>query len=430
MKRRMDIFIDKIKKAARSCFVGSEQKFMFEKARSIDFPTVKNVGLYIQIPFCKDLCPYCPYNRIKYDKQLAKEFLRAILVEIEKYNKLFGRLNVSSVYIGGGTPTNLIDELGVILGAIRDKFRVHGNICIETTPSDIDKSIVNKMKTYGISQVSIGVQSFQDKFLKTIGRKYKASKLPSVIDMVLSAGFDSVNVDLMFALPGQEIKDVIFDLKRAMDFKVKHITTYPLFTFPYSSVGKYLKIKKLRMPNVKVRRRIYKTIHDYFLANRFKRVSVWAFKKGALPRYSSVTRDYYIGLGAGAASCLPGIFYFNTFSVNEYIESLTLGKLPVAIKMDIEKSLANYYWLYWRLYDTYIPKKKLRELFGRYDRKLLFLMKTGKMLKLFKETGEKICLTERGSFWVHLMQNYYFLDYVNKVWSIAMNEPWPERIEI
>jgi len=426
----MSIFINKIKNAARSYFVGSGQKFMFEKVKSIDFPMVKNVGLYIQIPFCKDLCPYCPYNRIKYDRQLAKEFLRAILVEIEKYNKLFGRLDVSSVYIGGGTPTNLIDELGVILEAVKDKFSVHGNICIETTPSDIDKSVVNKMKTYGISQVSIGVQSFQDKFLKAIGRKYQASKLPSVVDMVLSGGFDSVNVDLMFALPGQNVKDVIFDLEKAIDLEIEQIAIYPLFTFPYSSVGKYLKIKKLKMPNVKVRRRMYKTIHDYFLGTGFKRVSVWAFKKGVLPRYSSVTRDYYVGLGAGAASSLPGIFYFNTFSVDEYIERLTLGRLPVAIKMDIGKSLARYYWLYWRLYDTYIPKIKLREFFERDDRKLLFLLKTGKMLKLFEENKENIYLTERGSFWVHLMQNYYFLDYVNKVWSVAMNKPWPEKIKI
>lgn len=426
----MGIFIDRIKNVARSYFVGSEQKFMFEKVKSIDFPKIKNIGLYIQIPFCKDLCPYCPYNRIKYDKQLAKGFLRAILVEIEEYNKLFGSLDVSSVYIGGGTPTNLIDELGVILGAIRGKFRVYGNICIETTPSDIDKNVVDKMKKYGISQVSIGAQSFQDKFLKAIGRKYKASMLPSLIDMVLSAGFDSVNVDLMFAFPGQEVEDVIFDLKKAMDLKVEHITTYPLFTFPYSSVGKYLKIKKLKMPNVKVRRKMYKTIHDYFLCNEFKRVSVWAFKKGDLPRYSSVTRDYYVGLGAGAASCLPGVFYFNTFSVDEYIKSLGPGKLPVAIKMDIGKSLARYYWLYWRLYDTYIPKIKLRKFFERDDKKLLFLLRTGKMFKLFKENKETVCLTERGSFWIHLIQNYFFLDYVNKIWTAAMKDPWPKRIKI
>jgi coproporphyrinogen III oxidase-like Fe-S oxidoreductase len=361
---------------------------------------------------------------------MAKEYLKAILKEIEKYYKIFGKLEVSTVYIGGGTPTNLVDEIGVILENVRSKFDVCGNLCIETTPSDIDKSVVNKLKVYGISQISLGVQSFQDKFLSAIGRKYEASKLPSVIDMILSAGFDSVNIDLMFALPGENVKDVISDLKRAVDLKVEQITAYPLFTFPYSSVAKYLKIKKLKMPDFKVRRKMYQALHNYCISNGYQRVSVWGFKRGKAPRYSSVTRDYYIGLGAGAASCLPGIFYFNTFSVNEYIKSLSLGRLPVAIKMAIEKSLARYYWLYWRLYDTYISKKELRNFFKNNDKKLLFLFKTGKLFKLFKEDSEALCLTERGSFWVHLIQNYFFLDYVDKIWSIAMKEPWPERIEI
>jgi oxygen-independent coproporphyrinogen-3 oxidase len=386
--------------------------------------------LYIQIPFCKDLCPYCPYNRIKYDRKTAQEYTKALLEEIDEYYKIFGKIEISSIYIGGGTPTNLIDELGLILKTIRNKFDVHGNFCIETTPSDIDEYVVNKLKAYEISQVSLGVQSFQDRFLNAIGRKYDASKLSSAIDVVLSAKFNSVNIDLMFALPGENVKDLIFDLKRAIDLRVEQITAYPLFTFPYSSVASYLKVKKLRMPDFKVRRKMYKTLHTCCINNRYQRVSVWGFKRGKEPRYSSVTRDYYIGLGAGAASCLPGVFYFNTFSVDEYIKSLVNGQLPVAFKMNIKESLARYYWLYWRLYDTYISKKQLREMFKTGDRKLFFLLKTGKMFKLFKENKEIICLTERGSFWIHLIQNYFFLDYVNKIWSVAMKDPWPKRIKI
>jgi coproporphyrinogen III oxidase-like Fe-S oxidoreductase len=361
---------------------------------------------------------------------MVKKYTKAILKEIEEYYKIFGKLEVSTVYIGGGTPTNLIDELAVILKAIQNRFNVYGNLCIETTPSDIDEYVVNKLKAYGISQVSLGVQSFQDEFLSSIGRKYTASASSSAIEKILYAGFDSVNIDLMFALPGESVKDLIFDLKRAVDLRVEQITAYPLFTFPYSSVARYLKVKKLKMPDFKVRRKMYKALHNYCISNGYQRVSVWGFKRGKTPRYSSVTRDYYIGLGAGAASCLPGVFYFNTFSVSEYIKSLVHRELPVAIKMDIEESLVRYYWLYWRLYDTYIPKKELWKFFESNDKKLLFLLKAGKFFKLFMENGESICLTERGSFWIHLIQNYFFLDYVNKIWSIAMKEPWPKRIKI
>ena len=220
------------------------------------------------------------------------------------------------------------------------------------------------------------------------------------------------------------------DIKRAIELGVDQITTYPLFTFPYSTVGKYLKLKSVKMPGIVTRRRMYKAIHDYCVANGFRRVSVWGFKRGDLPRYSSVTRESYIGLGAGAASYLPGVFYFNTFSVSEYIKASLAQRLPVALKMEVSESMAMYYWLYWRFYDTYIPKRRLRELFGSRDKKIRRLLVLAKALGLCVQDEEHISLTERGAFWLHLMQNYFILNYINKVWSLAMKEPWPERVEI
>ncbi len=419
-----------ITKPIRHYLIGTKQEFVFRKVDKIDLPPVKEIGLYIHIPFCKDMCPYCPYNRIKYDKKMVKPYLNAILTEIELYYKRLGRIEIPSVYIGGGTPTNLIDELGVILESIRDKFIVSGDICIETTPSDISKDVVKKMKEYDITMISLGVQSFNDKYLQSIGRKYTASDIYPTIDLILSSNFKSVNLDLMFVLPGEKLEDLVYDLQKAIDSGANQITAYPLFTFPYSTVGKYLKLKNLKMPNIILRRKMYKTIHDCCLENGFNRVSVWGFKKGDVPRYSSVTRDNYIGFGAGAGSFIPGVFYLNTFSVDEYIKVLNRKELPIAIKMDIDNSFSKYYWLYWRLYDTYIPKDQLCKLFDKGDKKLQQLLHLGKLLGLYNEDEKQIYLTERGSFWIHLMQNYFFLDYIDKVWTVAMKEPWPEEITI
>ena len=417
--------------AARRIMVGPQQEFVFKAVASESFkvPHIQKLGLYIHIPFCKSICPFCPYNKIKYDKNLTNPYLNAVLKEIELYHAQVGAVEISSIYIGGGTPTNLIDELGVMLQEIKKKFVVTGAICMETSVADIDEDVVTKMKEHGITSLSIGVQSFQDKHLAFLGRNYRAAAIAPALALVKKAGFSVVNSDLMFALSGQTVDDVRADLDQAIALGVDQITTYPLFTFPYSAIGRFMQLKKLKMPTLRVRRTMYKTIHNFLLRNGFTRVSVWGFKKGAVPRYSSVTRDYYIGLGAGAASSFPDRFYFNTFSVHAYIERLAENRLPVAFQMTITPALAQQYWFYWRLYDTHISLEQVRHVCGLKS-KAEWLLNLFCFLRLGTKKEGNVSLTERGSFWIHLMQNYFVLNYINKVWTTAMKNPWPERIEI
>jgi coproporphyrinogen III oxidase-like Fe-S oxidoreductase len=419
-----------VTKSIRQYLVGPNSQFIFKTIDTVELPPIDKIDLYIHIPFCKNLCPYCPYNKVKYDKSLVEPYIKAMLAEIEQYHARLGGIEIPSIYIGGGTPTNIIDELGVIIRRIRDCFIVTGDICIETNPSDMSAETVSRLVEYGVRLVSLGVQSFDDRYLQLIGRNYRASTLYPTIELLLSAGFKAVNLDLMFALPGQTVKEALADLHKAISSGVNQITLYPLFTFPYSTAGKYLRLKRLKMPKIFTRRRMYRAIHEFCLENGFRRVSVWGFKRGDVPRYSSVTRDNYIGLGAGAGSYIPGAFYLNTFSVREYVRACLNNILPIALKMDFTESMARYYWLYWRLYDTYIPKKQLSELPGAEDKKIRWSLWLAKILSLYEEDAEQICLTERGAFWLHLLQNYFVLNYIDKVWSIAMKEPWPKEIEI
>ena len=417
-------------RALRRYLLGSDSQFVFQAIDAVELPEIDKTGLYIHIPFCKNTCPYCPYNKVTYDKSLVEPYLEAMLMEIERYHAHLGGIEISSIYIGGGTPTNLIDELEVILRRIRDCFVVTGDICIETNPSDTSEETVRKLVDYGVGLVSLGVQSFDDRYLQLIGRNYTAEVLHPTIELLLSYGFKSVNLDLMFALPGQSVEEVVSDLRKAIASGVNQVTLYPLFTFPYSAAGRYLKLKRVKMPNIFTRRRMYRAIHDFCLENGFQRVSVWGFKRGDAPIYSSVTRDNYVGLGAGAGSYIPGAFYFNTFSVEEYIKTCLNDRLPVAFKMDFNESMAQYYWLYWRIYETYITKKRLFEIFVDKDKRIRPLLWLAGLCGLHEEDAEQICLTERGAFWLHLMQNYFALNYIDKMWSIAMKEAWPQEIEI
>lgn len=417
-------------RVVRSYLVGKDQDFSFKATRDIDFVSINKTGLYLHIPFCKNICPYCPYNKIKYDKKWVGPYVSSLLSEIEQYYNRFGRLEITSIYVGGGTPTTLVNELGTVLDKIRERFNVTGDICVETNPGDLNQNVINSLTDYGVDMVSLGVQSFNDRYLKLLGRSYHSDILDYTIEMLLSSDFKSVNLDLMFALPGQTLPQLERDLERAVASGVNQVTAYPLFSFPYSTIGQYQKLKKVKMPNFAVRKKMYRTLHSFFLNQGFRRVSVWGFMRGEAPRYSSVTRDHYIGLGAGAGSHIPGCFYLNTFSIQEYINRCTAGHLPAVLRLDFTELMTIYYWLYWRLYDTNIPKIQLYELFGEDNAKLKLLLGLISFLKLADEDENQITLNERGAFWLHLMQNYFSLNYIDKVWTAAREEPNPKKISI
>lgn len=122
--------IEWMTKTVRRWLVGKDDSFVFEPMGPKKLPSIEKADLYLHIPFCKSLCPYCPYNRIAYDKTLVKPYLNAVLAEIDAYYDRLGDIVIGSVYIGGGTPTTLIDELGVMLEHIHKRFKVTGDIAI------------------------------------------------------------------------------------------------------------------------------------------------------------------------------------------------------------------------------------------------------------------------------------------------------------
>ena len=417
------------KRAVRDLLVGEHGTFVFEPGRTVQLPDVAATDLYLHIPFCRSLCPYCPYNRVLYDPSLVTGYVRALHREIERYHELLGDIEIGSIYIGGGTPTTLLAELGPVLEHLRRRFRHTGPVAVETIPDDLDGKTLETLRSFGVSLLSVGVQSFDDRYLRLIGRRYRASMLPGAIARALDAGFDTVNLDLMFALPGQTTAEALADLDTALGLGAEQVTLYPLFTFPYSSVGDQLRLQHVSFPNFRARREMYRAIHNEALAQEMDRVSVWGFKKHGVARFSSVTRDDYVGIGAGAGSCLPGLFYFNTFSISEYIRACLEQELPIALQMPMSEALQRYYWLYWRLYETRVGKDQFSRLFAN-EHLARWLLWLALRLHLLADDGEWYDLTERGSFWIHLLQNYYVLNYIDKVWTRSMREAWPGRIEL
>lgn len=415
----------------RRYLVGHQQRWVFERPPQSWCPLpVERTSLYLHVPFCRHFCPYCPYTKFPYRESQVEPYTRAAIAEVDWWADAIGPAEITSIYIGGGTPTLALESVAKVLEHMQRRFRLKGDICIETNPADVDSETVKRLRDMDVALVSLGVESFQPEKLDLLGRRYKPVVAERALAMLAQSGFASVNVDIMFALPHQTTDDVIADLSRAAELGANQLTTYPLFTFPYTSVGKYLKLKAVRMPNLRMRRAQYQAISRWCAEHSFKRVSVWGFRRGTVPRYSSVTRDGYIGVGPGAGSDLSDGFVMNTFDLRSWIRVACNGGRVVALQMPFGREMHGWWWLYWRLYDTTIPLDGLEEAFGGDAIKARRWLRALEHAGLAVRNGRFLELTEEGAFWLHLAQNYFALNYVNKLWAQARQEPWPQAVAI
>jgi len=419
-------------RAVRRYLVGADQRWVFEQPpQGWMPPRLERTSLYLHVPFCRNFCPYCPYTKIPFNIALVEPYTRAAIAEVDWWADAIGPAEITSVYIGGGTPTLALDSVTSVLRRVRERFRVTGDVCIETNPADVDNETVKQLHDADVALVSLGVQSFHPRHLAMLGRGYLPPVAERALALLAESGFASINVDLMFALPGQTVGDVTADLARATQLGASQLTTYPLFTFPYSSVGKYRRLSAVGMPDLRTRRAHYRDISRWCAQQGFERVSVWGFKQGAVPRYSSVTRDGYIGIGPGAGSHLPDGFVLNTFDFNSWIDAERAGRTAVALRMAFAGQMSGWWWLYWRLYDTRIPLDDLDEVLGQDAPKARWWLRAVEQagLAVRRQRGY-VELTEPGAFWLHLAQNHFALNYVNTVWTQARREPWPQAVSI
>jgi len=406
--------------------------FAFRRPDNAGSPSLRQTGIYVHVPFCASLCPYCPYNRVPWDRDLATRYLDAVLREIGFQAERFPGLEVTSVYFGGGTPTVFPEGMARIAEALRSSFRLTGPLCTETHPADLTREKTRLLRAQGFSSVSLGVESFQPRLLSLIGRHYGPPEISRALNWLAEEGFPSVNIDLMFALPTETMRELDADLREATSILANQITAYPLFTFPYSTVGRYRKLARVAMPRLALRRKMYYRVYDTLAARGYRRVSVWSFQKTAeAPRYSSVTRERYLGFGPGAGSYYGPLFTLNTFSVPAYCDSVARRGHAVALEMPFSRTLQVLYDFYWRLYDTFIPEtRSLETLEYRTtgEGKLMAIVTAARMLGMMQTRAHGYTLTRRGSLWMHLAQNYFSLGAIDRIWTAARADAWPMEI--
>jgi oxygen-independent coproporphyrinogen-3 oxidase len=395
------------------------------------FQDIGEFGLYLHIPFCRQICPYCPYNKELYQPEVAARYTRAVKKEIDFYSALFGGKPVTSFYIGGGTPTTMLySGLDQILEHVFKNFNMQCDIHMESHPNDLNPENLEAIKSLNIANLSTGVEALQDKYLKFLNRPYNAKQAKAAVARAVNKGFKCFNVDFIFALPNQTYGELEQAGHELVEMGVDQVAAYPLFKFPYTKMGGSAGQSNYNIFSIFKRRKMLRILEAIFYDKNYERTSVWAFTKEGIPKYCSVTVPLYVGLGASGGSYLRDIFYLNTFNVAEYIKKLENGGMPIALSLDLSENMQMAWWFYWRVYETRFKRSDFKKRFNKEFNKVY-----GKYIKLFsslgligKDDGNEVILSDKGTFWLHALEDLFSLDYISKLWGTSKQEPWPERV--
>lgn len=380
-------------------------------------------GLYVHIPFCKSICNFCPYCKVIYDEETAKGYIDSLIKEIHLVGRQWnGRRRATSLYFGGGTPALLADRITDIISALREHFIITDGIGIELHPDNVNVSVLKTLKSAGVDKISIGIQSFQDKYRRVLQRrKFDIKDISKALNEV---HFETVSMDFIFALPTQTFGDLKNDIDMAFANGANHIAIYPLIDFTFT------KNKVPAMPK-KEKRKLLDDITNYCISKGYVRKSIWTFASEESASYSSMTRDNFFGFGCSATSLFKDQFKINTFSVLEYCKRIDANILPTALTNRFVKRQRMIYYLFWKLYSTRLKVKEFEEFFDIPLNKIYGLeFRLLQVLGFLTRDEEGYKMTLKGAFYYHYYENFYTLSYIDKMWGIMRKEAFPKDMRL
>ena len=397
--------------------------FKNEYDQILPFAECENLGLYVHIPFCKSICNFCPYCKVRYSAELCDRYIDALIKEIHIVGSQYtGRKKVSSLYFGGGTPALAANRIKDIVDALNDHFIITEGIGLELHPDNVNVEVLQTLKKAGVTKISIGIQSFCDKYQKILGRKKVDTA--EMMSALAAVPFETVSMDFIFALPEQTYDDLKSDIDTAFSLGANHVAIYPFidFTFTESPVS--------TMPK-KEKRELLDAITQYCLGKGYSRNSIWTFSSELDANYSSMTRDNFLGFGCSATSLFKGQFKINTFDVASYCERICSGNLATSLTIRFTKRQRMIYWLFWTAYSTRVNASDFEKFFGVPLKKMYgFELWIAKRLGFINERDGTYEMTLKGAFYYHYYENFYTLSYIDKMWGIMRKEAFPEQIKL
>jgi coproporphyrinogen III oxidase-like Fe-S oxidoreductase len=361
--------------------------------------------LYLHIPFCEKLCPYCSFNRIVFDESLCRAYFRALRLELLLYKKR--GFDFSGIYVGGGTPTVLIDELEDTLALARESFRIR-EISVETNPNHLTDANIAALKRVGVNRLSVGIQSFDNGLLRAMDRYDKYGSGEAIRDRLkqVLGQFDTLNTDMIFNFPTQYMDNLNRDLDILMEIGMDQITYYPLMV---SDSTRERVSKILGQVDYRQEERFYHRIAERLVpAYRFS--SAWCFsRKTAMIDEYIVDYDEYAGLGSGSIGYLNGTCYANTFNIRQYISQVGRGEMPLMASRDFSLKDQIRYDFLMKLFGMKLDIPALLKKYGdRLFRHLWLDLVAFRLAGGLRYDPPDYYLTPRGRYyWVIMMREFF-----------------------
>ncbi|EPR13139.1 radical SAM family heme chaperone HemW [Ruminiclostridium papyrosolvens] len=363
-----------------------------------------NAGLYIHVPFCSSKCNYCDFNSYAGKINLAENYFKSMKKEIELYKEYMKDYLIHTIFIGGGTPSAVDDGfISDILEKCRTEFKISDNceISIESNPGTLSIDKLKSYKNSGINRISMGLQAYQDKLLKYLGRCHSHKDFSESVKNARDAGFENINADVIFGIPGQTLYDWKETLAYLISLGINHISAYSLKIEEGTKFGSMEEEGILVPVEDELDREMYHNAVNYLSEQGLKQYEISNFAKEGYECKHNLTYWKcvdYLGLGAGAHSCLKDIRFSNEVSIEGYIDYLKHEEKPVYEKFPLELTdkMSEYMFLGLRLTKGVTGK----EFFQRFNQNL-FTKYTDSFEKLENKglieiAGDSVKLTRLG----------------------------------
>lgn len=294
-------------------------------------------SLYIHIPFCTKLCGYCDFPKLLGSEKWGEAYITALFLEIDSYN--IGKM--STVYIGGGTPTSLNDDLfEKLIRKSKEHLKDGGEFTIEANPDSLSEKKIRIMAEYSVNRVSLGVQSSHEYRLREMGRSHSFEEARNAVELLRKNGIFNINIDLIYGLKGETLEELKEDLSAFIELDTPHISTYCLSVSP----GTLFYNKKYNEPGEEESADQYELILSTLRGVGYRRYEVSNFAKDGCFSKHNLTYwkdNRYYGVGLGASGYLKDTRYDNTRNLDKYLRGQYIEK-----KEEIDpKSEYEYYLL-------------------------------------------------------------------------------------
>jgi oxygen-independent coproporphyrinogen-3 oxidase len=359
---------------------------------------------YIHIPFCEHICYYCDFNKVFLKGQPVDSYVDLLLREIELTMKSAKTSNIETIYIGGGTPTSLnTQQLEHLLKGIRRLLPliVGKEFTIEANPLDLTKEKISVLKEYGVNRLSLGVQVFDDKLLRKIGRWHTTKDVIKTLKMLQNKNFKNISLDLLYALPHQTIASFKNTLEMALSFNLPHYSLYSLILEDHTIFMNHLRDGKLMIPEEDLAAEMFEIAVDYMRGNGLKQYEISNFAKPDFESQHNLrywNNEHYFGFGAGAAGYIDNIRYKNHGPIQHFLDPLREFKLPIdkQTKLSLQNQMEEEMFLGLRKISG-VSKQHFAKKFGVsfaeiYDEVSKQLIECG----LLCDHGEYIALSKKG----------------------------------